>query len=329
VRNAQLLTLSLDEVTRADLALARALSREGYSRRSLKARFEAGDVQINGRRARAADLLPPGEHRVELGSAHDPLAFAQASSRGSFLEVLYEDEDLLVLNKESGVPSVPHSADETETAVGSALAHFPKLITLAEPSKRLEPGLLHRLDTGTSGILVFAKTSAEQERLKSLWKTPAMTKTYRAVCEARGSVLPRVPQTLTLTLAHDAKSSRRMRVIDRNTNPGARATRGRPLETVTELLQVSRITDSPSPGSSKVDFEVRIQTGVMHQIRCTLAHLGFPVLGDPVYGAPALGSDPERLWLHHWRFTLPLRSGAKPLTIEAPLPEGWPRSSEH
>src|SRR5690606_29289920 len=83
---------------------------------------------------------------------------ALPSPEGSFITVIYEDEDLLVLNKPSGIPSVPHSAVETKTAVGSALAHYPRLAGVG--TRPLEPGLLHRLDTGTSGCLAFAKNAA-------------------------------------------------------------------------------------------------------------------------------------------------------------------------
>src|ERR671925_567284 len=88
---------------------------------------------------------------------------ALLSKRGPFLPMIYEDETLLVIHKASGVPSVPHDEDETETAVGAALAHTSALIGIG--NRPLEPGLLHRLDTGTSGLLVFAKSQAEFTRL--------------------------------------------------------------------------------------------------------------------------------------------------------------------
>ncbi len=316
-------SLSLSEVTRADLALARELA--PLSRRALKPWFEQGRVCIDGRKTKASELLAPGSRRVEidgwdeLRSQSSPQA--SPAKAGAFLDVIYEDENLLVLDKKPGVPSVPLSTMETETAVGAALARCPRL---AEVGGGLEPGLIHRLDTGTSGLLAFAKSLEEFSRIRALWKTERVTKTYRALLRAVGPdgeippPLPELPHRIELDLVRSSKTAKRVFIAS---EMGAQA-RGKPLKTVTHLVRAY-----PSPTSLRMDLEIRIETGVMHQIRATLSHLGYPVLGDPIYGGTGGGSgeDPiarARLWLHHWRLRLPLPSG-KELELEAPLPRDW------
>src|SRR6185437_2704694 len=125
------------------------------------------------------------------------------------IPVLYEDSDLLIVHKPSGMPSVSLSGTETGSASAQALAHFPDLAEI-EDAKPLEPGLLHRLDTGTSGVLVFAKSAEEFSRLKAVWKTPQTRKVYRAIVERTPSAQVPKPCTIQLSLAHPANSSKRI-----------------------------------------------------------------------------------------------------------------------
>jgi 23S rRNA pseudouridine1911/1915/1917 synthase len=227
----------------------------------------------------------------------------------SFLPIIYEDEDLLVLNKASGVASVPHRDNEIHTAVGSALAHFPDLKGIGP--KALEPGLIHRLDTGTSGLLVFAKTQIEFNRLKNEWKLQNVKKIYRAwVCVS--SKFPAVPFSIKFPIGHSKKSSKRMISI---TSEHMRSRiRGKILPAYTEVINIYE-TINPK---KVIDIEIQIHTGVMHQIRCHLATLKFPILGDTIYR----GHKASRLWLHAWKLTLPLKNNTQ-LTLTAELPEGW------
>lgn len=240
--------------------------------------------------------------------------------------VIYEDEDLLILNKPSGMPSLPHSEaelDDAPTAVGAALSHCPELRQVG--ARPLEPGLLHRLDTGTSGLLAFAKSDTEYERLRLAWREGRVRKHYRAWVRPfePGTPPPAIPLRLELELGHDVSSSRRMRVVPPRLSPREaeswrrRKLRGKALPTVTELLRIHR------SDAARLDLEVAIGTGVMHQIRATLQFLGWPIVGDPVYrvrgGSPEPGA---RLWLHAWKLGLPLRDGAT-LELMAALPQDW------
>lgn len=194
--------------------------------------------------------------------------------QGCALEILYEDDRLLVLNKPSGMPSAPLHYDEEDTAVHHALAHYPEL-PRTHPK---EPGLLHRLDTGTSGCLAFAKTQEAYDSIKKAWKLGQIKKFYLA----RVSQLPpgRLPIEIELPLGHDPKSSRRMRVADKKI-------RGKPLPARTTVLEAR-------PVGPHTELLIQLHTGVMHQIRVHLAALGCPIVGDRVYG----GEEAGRLELH-------------------------------
>ena len=304
------LELKVSESGRVDLILLDELKRQGVScsRAKLKDYFQAGEICLGSKKLAPSLLLSPGHYAIEIPieKIRELQARARASLQGSFVPVVFENEEVLVLHKPSGVPSVPQSAEETETAVGSALAQSPSLPE--NLTKPLEPGILHRLDTLTSGLLIFAKTSESFLRLKDAWKKNEVRKTYRALVQSEGPIL--LPSQIDLNLAHDASTKKRMIALK---SPTARNFRGKPLPALT-LIQGSRRI----PDTKTVDLTLEIKTGVMHQIRCHLAALHYPIIGDPIYqGVPS-----PRLWLHAWQIELPLSQG-KRLKLEAALPDGW------
>jgi 23S rRNA pseudouridine1911/1915/1917 synthase len=232
------------------------------------------------------------------------------------MQILHEDDELIVFNKPPGLPSTAQQGQDSGTAVHEALARFPQLPFAGT----LERGLLHRLDTGTSGALAFAKTEAAYSHYRSTWKSE-VGKIYRAVVSrsekadpaAVPELLARLPREIRLEIGHDAKSSRRMRVLDPRLalpmKEQLRRVRGRPQTSHTILERAHELA------GSHLDVEIRITTGVMHQIRVILAHLGIPIMGDEIYR----GEKSSRLWLHAWKLVLAGR------TIEAPLPPDWPK----
>jgi 23S rRNA pseudouridine1911/1915/1917 synthase len=298
--------------TRLDLALLKTLREENpeLSRRQIKTWFQEKKIFLGNKAVSGSLILLPGSHLIELKECAVKPALICAPLRQSFLPVIYEDEEILVLHKKSGVPSLPQNPMETGTAVESALAHFPRLAGIGKTP--LECGLVHRLDTETSGILVFAKDQEEWLRLRKLWKLRQVKKIYRARVVLLAP-LPKTPFLINLPLAHDAKSSKKMIALKIPLSPfQLKFIRGKPLPAITRIL-------SCQPSG---DFEIEIETGVMHQIRCHLSSQGWPLLGDRIY-YPAAKHEPDSSFLlHAWKLKFALKTGVV-LSLEASLPPQW------
>jgi 23S rRNA pseudouridine1911/1915/1917 synthase len=298
----------LEAPERLDIALLRSIQSEfpHISRARLKTWFQEKKIRFKNQPLKGSHELNPGSYEVTLFDCEWEVPQASSSLQGSFLPILYEDEDLLILNKFSGIPSAPHSREETETAVGSALSRFPGLASVG--TQPLEPGLLHRLDNDTSGILAFAKNQIEFDRLKLAWKNREVKKIYRALATPQ-SPDRTPPHEIRVPLAHDEKSSKKMIALS---SPSIRKYRGSPLPAVTRIHSWQKLSNS------LFDFEIEIETGVMHQIRCHLSSQGFPLLGDTLYKGP----PSERIWLHAWKLILPLKDKTL-LCLESELPKLW------
>lgn len=227
----------------------------------------------------------------------------------SLLKILYEDEEILVFTKPVGMPSVPHSSDEIGTAVNAALAYYPSFAGIGRGG--LEPGILHRLDTLTSGAILFAKTEHAYRRLTELWKNRKIDKVYRAlVSPSTPDQKPlQVPLLISWPIGASRKSSKRQ--IAATGSFFFREIRGKPQEAITWI-------DEMNPHGNAQDLTIRIETGVRHQIRCHLSATGWPIIGDSLYK----GQASSRLWLHAWKIGIPSPDGQK-LWIESPLPEDW------
>ncbi|MBI4924450.1 MAG: hypothetical protein HY843_00885 [Bdellovibrio sp.] len=230
------------------------------------------------------------------------------SNNGCFLPIIYEDENIFSLHKFSGIPSEPLKK-ETETALGAALAHV----------KTVFP--LHRLDTATSGLLLYAKSKLEFERLRKAWKNQQVRKIYRALVKFNGrssygvdkyNLLDhlRLPYEINFPIGHSIKSKKKM--IVKVATSKKNSIRGRWYPAKTIILGVKQL----SPEC--FDLEIEIKTGVMHQIRCHLCNLGFSVIGDTVYR----GEQNLAFGLHAWKLNIPLRDGID-LALISQLPAWW------
>jgi 23S rRNA pseudouridine1911/1915/1917 synthase len=204
------------------------------------------------------------------------------------LEILYEDDDLLAVNKPAGMVVHPSFRNVSGTVLNAVLWRLRE-----KPDVR--PGLVSRLDKDTSGVLLIALTAGVHARIQRDAKAGRVTKEYLAI--VRGTPLPR-RGTITLPLKHDPADRRRIIVAED----------GAPSETRYRVV-------SAGDGYSMVECE--LITGRTHQIRVHLAASGWPVAGDRVYGSP----DPTigRQALHACRMTLPHPVTREPLRLEAPL----------
>ena len=220
------------------------------------------------------------------------------------IDPVFEDDFILALHKPSGLPSQNQQDPDQDTAerrVKNQMSDSPL-------------HLLHRLDTGTSGVLLFAKSDDVFQEMRKKFAERAIQKSYIAWSAAGlPDPVPALPHRIELPLAHHPRSKKRMIVLPEGK---FRRYRGKPLPALTWIDSIREVTLS---GIRSLRIEVRIETGVMHQIRIHLAHIGFPLIGDPIYGPSNASSPPLRLGLHASRVEFDLR-GAQ-YRISAPEPE--------
>ncbi len=251
------------EGLRLDRYLARELElSRGYVRRLLA----RGRVRLEGRPAPKGALLRVGDRILVDGFRHPRQGLAPRPDLP--LALLARAEGFAAFDKPAGLPSHPLDYEEDRTALHAAIALLPE-IAGAGPSS-LEGGLVHRLDTLTSGVLVFATDRKSWDRARRAFSERRVDKRYLARVHGR----IQDSHELSWRLEH---SGARMRVVSSGGRPSL--TRVRPL----------------SHDADETLVEVRPLTGLTHQIRATLAHLGHPIVGDRQYGSPA---RLDRHWLH-------------------------------
>jgi len=271
----------------------------GVSRRLVHQLIAEGAVRVNGRAGRKGDLVHPGD-RVVLPDLPE-----LAPNPALACRVLHVDEQLVALQKPGGLPSVPLDPRERETAANFLLAHFPDLRRVGDPHTC---GLAHRLDTGTSGLLVAARDAATHDALRRAFATGRVRKRYLAV--VRGRLTARLD--LAAPLAHVPGDPGRMR-------PARPAERAWPARTIVTPLR-------PLDDATLVCAVIR--TGVTHQIRVHLAHAGHAVLGDTRYGERHAGLPAGQHALHAAELHLPPLGGGPPRRLGSAPPAVFVRLIE-
>jgi 23S rRNA pseudouridine1911/1915/1917 synthase len=257
------------------------LVRTGFapSRRVAQELVERGLVRINGRRSKKSEVVGAAD-RVEV-AATNRRAVIEPNPQLA-LDVIHEDASVIVVNKPGGVPCHPLNADERDTVMNAVVARFPDVATVGE--KPLEGGLLHRLDNGTSGALLIARNRGTFEKLRDAIRAGRIARRYEAL--VAGIVEHKTE--IDTPIAHHAKNARKMVGGDPSSAYPKRA--GRPAITLVEpIRRVGEFTL----------LSIAPKTGSRHQIRVHLASLGHPIVGDTLYGGPAIESLAHgRFWLH-------------------------------
>ena len=282
---------------RLDLALI--ARHPELSRRRARDVIEKGQVTLAGATVTEAGL----DVRADADIRWDPNRKAQRRARLS-LPLLYADESMLVLDKPAGLLSVATAAglEDEDTAFAR----------VQEYARHLDPrrpfaGIVHRLDRDTSGALAFALTPEARGALRAMFREHALDRRYLALVKG----VPRADQgRISLPIAEAYEGGRRR--IARPGEPGRDAITH---WTVKERLEGAAL------------LELRLETGRQHQIRLHLGHEGWPIVGDPVYGAGArTGVRAARQMLHAWLLAFDHPLTGKPVRAESPQPEDFRRA---
>ena len=279
-----------DVGTRTDVLVARLT---GLSRSYVTSAIKAGAVNVNGSAAKPSRLLEAGDLlRFAIEAPAVPDVLPQAIP----LDIVFEDETLIVVNKPAGLVSHPAHGSPDHTLVNALLAHAGKL-----PGEAVRGGLVHRLDRDTSGLLLAAKTEAALGTLARAMQKRYIKREYRGLVEG----IPRDAEgTIRGALGRDSRN--RMRYAIRSD--------GKP--SVTHYAVRERLRNA-------AELTFRLETGRTHQIRVHLAALGHPIVNDPLYGRPDSRLALPGQALHAWKLEFKHPVSKEFLAFEAEPPPDY------
>jgi len=260
------------------------------SRTRIQKLIADGYITVNDQVAKAGLKLNIGDRlRVII----PPTPPSRLTPEAIPLNILYEDDDLLVIDKPAGLPVHPAPGHPSHTLVNALLSHFPHLADIGDS---LRPGIVHRLDKDTSGVMLVAKNSVAQANLAEQFKARSVVKAYLVL--VKGHLTPE-DGAIEAPIGRDPANRKRMAVV-----AGGREAR-------TEYRVIRYIGDYTL-------LEVRPETGRTHQIRVHLSAIGFPVVGDRVYGVKS--AFLSRQFIHACRLGFKLPSSGEYIEFKSELP---------
>src|SRR3954470_651029 len=295
--------------SRLDLFLARQLPQ--FSRSRLQQLIRDQLVRLNGQPARPRDAVRTGD-AIEV--REPPPAKIDNRPEEIPLDILFEDVDLIVINKPAGLVVHPGAGHRGGTLVNALLHHCPALSGIGGKER---PGIVHRLDKETTGCVVIAKNDAAHRGLAEQFAARNVEKVYLAIVAGK---LKRSAGVIDEKIGRHPVHRQRMTVARADSRGREAKTEYRVLKSTPIASKLSSKTDDCLKQSSAATLvECKLHSGRTHQIRVHLHHLGHPVLGDKVYGAKHAKNFPRQM-LHAWKlgFQHPRTGGWK--TFEAPAP---------
>lgn len=288
-----------DAGARLDVVLVRRAA--DMSRAKARKLAEDGKVRVNGRRARKGAVVALGDV-VSLAELAQPTDFAALPDPALPLRIAYEDAQLVVVDKDAGVASHPLRPDELGTVANALVARYPEMASVGYRSR--EPGLVNRIDSDTSGVLLAARDVDTFDALREALRSGEISKRYVALVEGTLGA----PTTLAYPLATHPRDARKvLACVDERD-----AVRLRARDAITHIVEAEPI----GPFTRLI---VEAPVAGRHQIRAHLAAAGHPLAGDLLYGGPAV-SGLSRHFLHAAQLTLRHPKTGKTLNVVAPLP---------
>lgn len=264
----------------------------GLSRTQTQKLIVNGYITINGRLGKASLKLNIGDKLVVTV----PVITNHLQPESIPLNIIYEDDDMLVIDKQAGLTVHPAPGHPTHTLVNAILSH---LSSMPDTGDRQRPGIVHRLDRDTSGVMVVAKNSNAHQNLTDQFKSQSVVKIYQVLI--KGHLTPE-EGIIEAPVGRDPRYRQRMAVVAES--------RGREARTVYHVIE--NIGDYTL-------LEVRPETGRTHQIRVHLAAIGYPVVGDKVYGVKS--EYLSRQFVHAYLLGVKLPSTGKYVEFTSPLPQ--------
>jgi len=293
---------------RLDVFVSTRLAPE-YSRSQVARMIKAGLVTVNGAAARASSGIRAGDRigvaAAPAGTLRDPSSYEVGDAPE--ISVIFDDSEIIVVNKPAGMTVHPAPGHPNGTLVDALLARFPELAAMAEPDGVLRPGIVHRLDKDTSGVMVVARTPFSRGALSRQFKERSIAKTYLAIVKG---IVARDRLTIERPVGRHPVERKRMSVRSHA-----------PRDAVSHLTVLARFQPAEADDAETSLVRVTPETGRMHQIRVHLASIGHPCLGDPLYGGKATaGGFFQRQALHALALSIAHPRSGETLEFIAPLP---------
>ncbi len=264
-----------------------------YSRSQIAQSIKNGSIKVNGLHVKPGYRVRPGDE-IE-GTIHDCEPYPIPVPQPVRFDVLHEDASIIVVSKPPGLVVHPGSGNPENTLVNGLLYHFKDIAETGDPFR---PGIVHRLDKDTSGVMVVARNATAHRRLVQDFKDRRIEKTYRAL--VHGTPAEKKGRIVAAIGRHPVKRQK-MAIREKS---------GRHAVTNWSVAQLfERFTL----------LTVNIETGRTHQIRVHLAHVKHPIAGDVIYGGTHRNLQFPRQMLHSWKLSLQHPESGEKMSFEAPL----------